>query len=218
MAATGTGNYKKAYPSLRVAQGGVFPFPVGFVVRDKSDIKQVSDLKGKRVAWDFGGHAINQTWQNAMMEMVRSRTVDVVLENFKLDFAEKALFDEPFAAALATMGIPDAGDPEKAAEALLRANTPGYDELPPEMQATLRKTIGGVTEKVIADLREKWNADLIEIVRNKRTLYEDNQQQLQEARAAAGDDAKRVAEIDESLAMNAKLMDNADSLISGFGV
>ena len=68
MAATGTGNYKAAYPSVRVISGGVFPFTAGLIVRDKSDIKQVSDLKGKRVAWDYGGHAINQTWQNAVME------------------------------------------------------------------------------------------------------------------------------------------------------
>ncbi len=68
MAATGTGNYKSASPSIRVISGGVFPFTAGLIVRDKSEIKQISDLKGKRVAWDYGGHAINQTWQNAVME------------------------------------------------------------------------------------------------------------------------------------------------------
>jgi TRAP-type uncharacterized transport system substrate-binding protein len=68
MAATGTGNYKTAYSSVRVISGGVFPFTAGLIVRDKSDIKQIGDLKGKRVAWDYGGHAINQTWQNAVME------------------------------------------------------------------------------------------------------------------------------------------------------
>jgi TRAP transporter TAXI family solute receptor len=78
MAATGTGNYKKAYPSVRVISGGVFPFTAGLLVRDKSDIKRVSDLKGKRMAWDFGGHAINQTWQNAMMEMEGVKGTDVV--------------------------------------------------------------------------------------------------------------------------------------------
>jgi uncharacterized protein len=77
MAATGTGNYKKAYPSMRVISGGVFPFTAGLLVRDKSDIKRVSDLKGKRMAWDFGGHAINQTWQNAMMEMEGVKPTDV---------------------------------------------------------------------------------------------------------------------------------------------
>jgi uncharacterized protein len=77
MAATGTGNYKRAYPSIRVAMGGVFPFTIGILVRDKSDIKQLSDLKGKRMAWDFGGHAINQTWQNAMLEIGGVKPSDV---------------------------------------------------------------------------------------------------------------------------------------------
>lgn len=77
MAATGTGNYKTAYPSIRVISGGVFPFTAGLIVRDKSDIKQISDLKGKRVAWDYGGHAINQTWQNAVMEAGGLKASDV---------------------------------------------------------------------------------------------------------------------------------------------
>src|SRR5918996_6610485 len=59
MAATGTGNYKTAYPSIRVISGGVFPFTAGLITRDKLDVKQISDLKGKRLAWDYGGHAIN---------------------------------------------------------------------------------------------------------------------------------------------------------------
>ena len=68
MAMTGTGTYKKAYPSLRVLTGGVFPFTGGIMVRDKSDIKQVSDLKGKKLAWDFGGHAVIQALFNAALE------------------------------------------------------------------------------------------------------------------------------------------------------
>jgi hypothetical protein len=82
MAATGTGNYKRAYPSVRVISGGVFPFTAGLLVRDKSDIKRVSDLKGKRMAWDFGGHAINQTWQDAMMEMEGVKLTDVTQVRF----------------------------------------------------------------------------------------------------------------------------------------
>jgi len=77
MAATGTGNYKKAYPGIRVVSGGVFPFTAGLIVRDKSEIKQMSDLKGKRMAWDYGGHAINQTWQNAVMEASGLKPSDV---------------------------------------------------------------------------------------------------------------------------------------------
>ena len=77
MAATGTGEYKKPVPSVRILSGGVFPFTVGIVVRDKSDIKKVSDLKGKRMAWDFGGHAINQTLQNLIMETDGLKPTDV---------------------------------------------------------------------------------------------------------------------------------------------
>jgi len=77
MAATGTGNYKTAYPSLRVISGGVFPFTAGLITRDKLDVKQISDLKGKRLAWDYGGHAINQTWQNAVMEAGGLKPSDV---------------------------------------------------------------------------------------------------------------------------------------------
>ena len=78
MAATGTGNYKTAYPSIRVISGGVFPFTAGLITRDKLDVKQISDLKGKRLAWDYGGHAINQTWQNAVMEAGGLKPSDIV--------------------------------------------------------------------------------------------------------------------------------------------
>jgi len=106
MAATGTGNYKKAYPSLRVAQGGVFPFTVGLVVRDKSNIKQVSDLKGKRMAWDFGGHAINQTWQNAMMEMGGVKGGDVTQVRFSnLNEAVRAVAEGKVDSSIVALGI-----------------------------------------------------------------------------------------------------------------
>jgi uncharacterized protein len=78
MAATGTGNYKTAYPSIRVISGGVFPFTAGLITRDKLEVKQISDLKGKRLAWDYGGHAINQTWQNAVMEAGGLKPSDIV--------------------------------------------------------------------------------------------------------------------------------------------
>jgi TRAP transporter TAXI family solute receptor len=77
MAMNGTGSYEKSFPSVRVVSGGVFPFTVGILVRDKSDIKQFTDLKGKRVAWDYGGHAVNQTWVNVMLEASGVRPTDV---------------------------------------------------------------------------------------------------------------------------------------------
>jgi len=77
MAASGTGNYKKAYPMLRVVAGGVFPFTGSIMVRDKSDIKQLADLKGKRMGWDYGGHAVTQTWLQAIMEVGGLKPTDV---------------------------------------------------------------------------------------------------------------------------------------------
>lgn len=77
MAATGTGNYKKAYPMIRVVAGGVFPFTGSIMVRDKSEIKSAADLKGKRLAWDFGGHAITHTWQMAALEVLGLKPGDV---------------------------------------------------------------------------------------------------------------------------------------------
>ena len=78
MANTGTGNYARPSPSVRVASGGVFPFTIGMVTREKSDIKTYSDFKGKRLAWDYGGHAISMTWQLAMMEIVGLKPSDVI--------------------------------------------------------------------------------------------------------------------------------------------
>lgn len=106
MAATGTGNYKKPHPTIRVAAGGIFPFMVGLVVRDNSDIKQVSDLKGKRMAWDFGGHAINQTWQSAMMEMGGVKGSDVEQVRFSnLNDAVRAVAEGKVDASIVALGI-----------------------------------------------------------------------------------------------------------------
>jgi uncharacterized protein len=106
MAATGTANYKKPYRSIRVAAGGVFPFTAGLLVRDKSDIKQVSDLKGKRMAWDFGGHAINQTWQNAMLEMGGVRGNDVTQVRFSnLNDGVRAVAEGKVDSSISALGI-----------------------------------------------------------------------------------------------------------------
>jgi len=106
MAATGTGNYKRPFRSIRVAAGGVFPFTAGFVVRDKSDIKRVSDLKGKKVAWDFGGHAINQTWQNAMMEMEGVKPSDVTQVRFSnLNDGVRGVAEGKVDASISALGI-----------------------------------------------------------------------------------------------------------------
>jgi len=106
MAATGTGNYKRPFPSIRVAAGGVFPFTAGLLVRDKSDIKQVSDLKGKKMAWDFGGHAINQTWQSLMMEMGGVKASDVTQVRFSnLNDGVRGVAEGKVDASISALGI-----------------------------------------------------------------------------------------------------------------
>jgi uncharacterized protein len=106
MASTGTGNYKKAYPMIRIAAGGVFPFTGSLMVRDKSDIKKPGDLKGKRMAWDFGGHAITQTWQAAAMEVSGLKPSDVVQVRFSnLNDAIRAVPEGKVDVTFAAIGI-----------------------------------------------------------------------------------------------------------------
>jgi len=106
MAMNGTGTYEKPSPSVRVVSGGVFPFTAGMLVRDKSDIKQFADLKGKRVAWDYGGHAINQTWQNAMLETAGVKATDVVqVRVSNLNDGVRGVADGKVDAAITGIGI-----------------------------------------------------------------------------------------------------------------
>ena len=106
MATTGTGNYKKPYPMLRIVSGGVFPFTGSIMVRDKSEIKRPSDLKGKRMAWDFGGHMITQTWQNPAMEVSGLKPSDVVQVRFSnLNDAIRAVPEGRVDATFAAIGI-----------------------------------------------------------------------------------------------------------------
>ena len=106
MAATGTGNYKKPHPTIRIATGGVFPFTGSLMVRDKAEIKRPSDLKGKRMAWDFGGHAITQTWQNAAMEVSGLKPSDVVQVRFSnLNDAIRAVPEGKVDVTFAAIGI-----------------------------------------------------------------------------------------------------------------
>ena len=59
-------------------QGGCFLSRLESWSADRSDIKQFTDLKGKRLAWDYGGHAINQTWVEVMLEASGVKPADVV--------------------------------------------------------------------------------------------------------------------------------------------
>ena len=54
----GRNSAKKEYKNLRIIRSGSGALRLGFVVYDDSEIKKLSDLKGKRVASDFGGHSV----------------------------------------------------------------------------------------------------------------------------------------------------------------
>lgn len=54
----GKNRAKKAYRNLRLIRSGEGGLKVGFIALKDSGITKVSDLKGKRVASDYGGHAV----------------------------------------------------------------------------------------------------------------------------------------------------------------
>ena len=54
----GMGRYKKAFKNLRIVRSGFGAVRLTFTVPKKSNIHTVKDLKGKRVASHFGGHAV----------------------------------------------------------------------------------------------------------------------------------------------------------------
>jgi TRAP transporter TAXI family solute receptor len=54
---TGEGNVPEPAKDFRILRSGSGSLFLGFVVRADTDIQSVSDLKGKRVASDYGGHA-----------------------------------------------------------------------------------------------------------------------------------------------------------------
>jgi TRAP transporter TAXI family solute receptor len=54
----GMGRYKSAFKNLRIVRSGFGAVRLTFAVPKKSNIHSVADLKGKRVAAHFGGHAV----------------------------------------------------------------------------------------------------------------------------------------------------------------
>lgn len=54
----GKNRAKKAYKNLRLVRSGEGGLKVGFIALKDSGITKVTDLRGKRVASDYGGHAV----------------------------------------------------------------------------------------------------------------------------------------------------------------
>lgn len=151
-----------------------------------------------------------------LRELISSRVTDTVLEHYKPDFAAKELFEKPFNAILETMGISADNETEDVAEALLRANNPGYATMSPEKQATARELIGKMASKIIGDLRSKWHSGIISLIKNKREALIDNQFELETAKTTVMDNPVALKMHQESIEKNLRLIENADSLISGF--
>lgn len=56
----GLGESKRSYRNIRLIRAGEGGLFVGFVVYKDSDIHSISDLRGKRVTSEFGGHTVIQ--------------------------------------------------------------------------------------------------------------------------------------------------------------
>lgn len=103
----GKNSVKKEYKNLRIIRSGAGALRLGFVVYDDSPIKKISDLKGMRVASDFGGHSVigpmvaaslaigNLTWKD-----VRPVPVTGALDS------PRALGAERTDASWASLGMP----------------------------------------------------------------------------------------------------------------
>ena len=103
----GKNSAKKEYKNVRIIRSGSGALRLGFVVYDDSPIKKISDLKGMRVASDFGGHSVigpmvaaslavgNLTWKD-----VRAVPVTGALDS------PRALGAERTDASWASLGMP----------------------------------------------------------------------------------------------------------------
>lgn len=66
----GKNSAKKKYSNLRLIRSGAGALKLGFIVYADSGIKKLSDLKGKRVTSDFGGHSVIQPMATATLNVV----------------------------------------------------------------------------------------------------------------------------------------------------
>ena len=55
---TGENNSKRVHKDIRILRAGPNVLRLGFIVRKNSNIKSVSELKGRKLTSDFGGHSV----------------------------------------------------------------------------------------------------------------------------------------------------------------
>jgi hypothetical protein len=140
--------------------------------------------------------------QEGLTKLLAERRIDAILENYSPAVAQAELFDAPFAEIWKGLGHPS-GDPEADVETYLR-KVPGFEAMAPAQQAEKREIVADMILARAKHLREGWRDKVLKVVKDKLEMYQDNQEQLE----AAGD-AKGLKE-------NARIMENARSLISGF--
>ncbi|MBI4494831.1 MAG: TAXI family TRAP transporter solute-binding subunit [Chloroflexi bacterium] len=141
LAYAGKGEYTKPYPKLRLVTGGVFPFTGSMLAKKDSDLKTIADLKGKRIASDFGGHAITVTMQNAILASAGLTMADVqAVPVPSVPASTRALIEGRVDSTWSAVGI---GSTEEANASI------GVRFLPvgntPEGKAAVERTAPGVT-------------------------------------------------------------------------
>lgn len=144
----GKNSSKTEYKNLRIIRSGAGALKLGFAVYADSDIKKVSDLKGKRVTSDFGGHSVIGPMVTATLNAFGLTWDDVkqVPVTGALD-APRALGAERVDATWASLGMPvvreihakrkvrylDFGSDPKTLEQVQKATFPGVrmTQMPP---------------------------------------------------------------------------------------
>lgn len=154
---TGKNETKKAFKNLRLLRSGEGALSVGFIVRKDSDIRSFADLRGKRVASDYGGHlsvvnGINASLKIGGLEWSDVRPVPVVGANDGIE----ALVNGRVDASWASLGQPAAreADVQVGIRYLGAPNTPEAEKIYQEMVfpgARLAVAKPGVTPGVVED-------------------------------------------------------------------
>lgn len=103
----GRNSSKKELKNLRIIRSGAGALRLGFAVYDDGPIKKLSDLKGRRVTSDFGGHSTIQPMVTASLAVAGLTWKDVtgVPVTGALD-APRALGSDRADATWASLGMP----------------------------------------------------------------------------------------------------------------
>lgn len=166
---TGGTGYDKAYKNIRVLLQGNQIVIGGFIVRADSDIKSIKDLKGKRVASEYGGNKLMHVHATVFLESVGLTWNDVTpVPVTDINNGQKALREGRVDACFG--GSPNTAttletDAAIGVRALNFGDIPPEeaDKVPPDLVAKLRKHLPG--EQVIKVKKEGY-------LKSDATLYQ----------------------------------------------